>query len=244
MKQWLSRHDDGRHFMTGQKGHMAPKHWKQPRSVGSQRSVLSLRSRTSQRSVGNPISLSALEQHAAKHEKELLMNEPEKLKKQGYKGWTVGIAYMDGTEEYVELIAKTWEQALDQAKGKMKHIHTRAVDKIVIEDPDLGWVYKRAKAAARIATGYMKKGLDVTKKVAHGLGQVVSAPAQVREAYRAGVEERPEAPEYAYHKPSAGEMTSRMRANIARDRLSQARAEEELQRIEERRRILHRRGYL
>jgi hypothetical protein len=189
--------------------------------------------------------LSALEDHAAKHEKELLMTEPEKLKRQGYKAWTVSVAYLDRSVEDVDLIAKTWEQALEQAKGKMKHINTKAVDKIVIEDPDLGWVYKRAKAAARIATGYMKKGLDVTKKVAHGLGQVVSAPAQIREAYRAGVEERPEAPaqEYAYRKPSAGELTSRQRANIAKDRAAAAKAEEEYERVMERRKLARRGQY-
>jgi len=240
-----SRLQKGKHFLfLGQKSHMPAKHWKAPRS-NLQRST------QSQRSAQSPIPLADLERHADAHETKLLMKESEELRKKGYKPWTISVAYLDGTEEDIDIIARSWVSALNQARSQMKHIDYKAVDKIIIEDPDFGAFFKKVGATARKTVSMAKrgvtKGISIARKAkaegmkgAHLLGRIAATPGEITESYRAGAEGRPvEAePIPVYAKPSAGELTSRMRANIAKDRLAQARAEEELAKIAERRRLL------
>jgi len=143
------------------------------------------------------IPVSPTELHAADAEAELL--------EAGFKGWTITVKYQDGTMEDVPCIAKTWKEALEKAEPQFQHINTKAVDEIVIVDPDLGEVFHKIGAGARRVAGGIAKGVKfAVRKVretggairrravgaAETLGRIAGTPAEMREAYEAGREYR------------------------------------------------------
>jgi hypothetical protein len=185
------------------------------------------------------------------------MKYEKALEDSGFEGFTIALKFKDGDVKEFPLIAENWHQAFRVAHNYMQQFDPEDIQEIVICDPSLSEIgHAIAGGARRFAgaikkgiekiPGYARRGLAIARKAkaegmsaAHLLGRVVATPGEITESYRAGVEGRPlEAePMPIYTKPSAGELTSRMRANIARDRLAQARAEEELAKIAERRRL-------
>jgi hypothetical protein len=194
--------------------------------------------------------MTALEIDAMKYERA--------MEESGLKCFTIAIKMKSGEVKEFPLIGADWHTAFRVAHSYMQKYEPNDIDEIVIIDPSLSEIGHAIAGGARKFVGAIKKGIERIPKyarrglaiarkakaegvsAAHLLGRVVGTPGDIAESYRAGVEGRPvEAePIPVYTKPSAGELTSRMRANIAADRLRQLRAEEEIQRIQERKRLL------
>jgi hypothetical protein len=195
------------------------------------------------------VAMTPLEIDAMKYEKA--------LEESGFEGYTIALKFKDGDVKEFPLIAENWSQAFRVAHNYMQKYNPEEIDEIVICDPSLSEIAHAISGGAHRFAGaikrgvqkipvYARRGIAIARKAkaegisaAHLLGRVAATPGEITESYRAGVEGRPleSEPMPVYAKTSAGELTSRMRANIARDRLAQARAEEELARITERRRL-------
>jgi len=195
--------------------------------------------------------MSPLEIDAMKYEKA--------LEESGFEGYTIALKFKDGEVKEFPLIAENWSQAFRVAHNYLQQYNPEDIEELVICDPTISEIAHAVSGAAHKAGAWIKKGVTQTipgyarrglaiarkakaegMKAAHLAGRIVATPGEITESYRAGAEGRPvaEEPMPIYAKPSAGELTSRMRANIAKDRLAQARAEEELAKIQERRRLL------
>jgi len=95
----------------------------------------------------------------------------EALKRTGYKGWTIGIKYKDGTTEQIPVIARNCHQALRMAAPKMNQ-RPENVDEIVIIDPSIKEVLHKigagaarlVKKAAPVAKEFVRKGVRYVRE--------------------------------------------------------------------------------
>jgi hypothetical protein len=200
------------------------------------------------------VHMTPLEIDAMKYEKA--------LEESGFEGYTIALKFKDGDVKEFPLIAENWHQAFRVAHNFMQKYNAEDIDEIVICDPSLseiahaisGGAHRFAGAIKRGVEkipGYAQRGLKFAKRVeARGLraarrvkkeaiesarlaGRIVAMPSEITEVYRAGVTERPGAALEA-EEPEYG------KSNIIRERLKEAKAAEELQKIEERKRLLRR----
>lgn len=93
----------------------------------------------------------------------------------GFKGWTIGVTYKDGSTEQIPIVARSYQEALRMARPKMNQVSSQVYE-IVIVDPSLGEIlHKVGAGAARVAKSIGRGVYRVAKGAATVAGKAIKA---------------------------------------------------------------------